>query len=204
MDIKQKFIEGVNEWVASLKDNIVKGEEKKKTVNHCVVIAKKIVKTKIDNISVRIRIFYQLGFDSEREFSISIEDELIFWDIGNNCGFLIGEDENVFINTKTVEELYEKIVELKNYKYCNITGNFVKELSSNKMMEALDVILDNEKKECSVCLSTVGDSQKLKCCHFLCHHCRHEMLRKKNKKCPLCRDENLDEDGDNSDEEDDE
>jgi hypothetical protein len=197
-DAKQLFIEGVNEWVVSLKDATEKAEKKRSEGNpHCLSIGKKSIETKIDDVSVEIDISYSLEhMSNEKEFSIHITDNFIYWShCGSNYSFLIGEGENAdsFVKCETVEELYEKIVEIKKYKYCNKTGNFLKDLTSDKMMEALDIILDNEKKECSVCLKTVGNTQKLKCGHFCCRQCRHEMLRRKNKKCPLCRDENLNE-----------
>jgi hypothetical protein len=192
-DAKQLFIEGVNEWIGKYADSIEKVKEriKDKNTDYWNIICKTDkVKLTVDGIELDMDIEYVLDKfcgEYKTKFSINLRDRHIM--SIQNC-----DEEPLHLREQgfsfSVEELYENIEKLKSAKYDKMKGQFrVNENKNAEMNELLRSMFDNDK--CCVCLDFVGEREKLICGHHCCRQCRHQMLKKKDKKCPLCREKNI-------------
>jgi hypothetical protein len=206
-DAKQIFVDCINEWIGKYADSIeeVKERIKDKDTDYWNKICKTDkVKLTVDGIELDMDIVYILDKfcgEYKPKFSINIRDRHIM--SIQNC-----DEEPLHLHgdgySFSVEELYERIQKLKSAKYDKMTGQFrVNETKNTKVNELLRSMFDTDK--CCVCLDNVGDCETLMCGHYCCRQCRHQMIKKKNKKCPLCRKKNIQfwDNSDSSDEEDD-
>ena len=141
---------------------------------------------RIDNIDVRLKISFYPDFIYvhllDRHLYESYTTDVYF--STNTKKFDINEED---IN-ETYLQIYDYLEQLKNYKYCNINSEF------RNLPIQYDGILDEifgVENKCCVCLENVGIEEHLICFHKICRHCRHKMIRKNNKKCPICRKKNL-------------
>jgi hypothetical protein len=198
MDAKQQFIEAMNEWVANCEGDLKKEIERlKNRKTECPFDYNNTVSSTvpttimIDGIDVKLHINYMVDKKYEEyttKFSVETYDthfkEVDTFD-EQGLYFLNGDIGGGIV--ETIEELYDLMEMIKNAKYCKIQSNFLlKQKKSYKIDNVLRGFFNVDKK-CSVCMDDVGDGEKLICSHFCCRQCRHEMLRKKDKKCPLCR-----------------
>jgi hypothetical protein len=222
MDAKQQFVKYINEWINST-ENIDKFELFKNNVNeikrdtyNTSVCQTEEISISVDGINVDMVICY--AFDKIREeikpkFTIKLKDSNIYEE--NCCNYetlFIKNDEDATCGISfSAEELYNKIEQLKNAKYNKIKGCFYIKEKSSKNIDNILREMFNCSNKCSVCFDFVGECEKLICNHYCCRQCRHTMLKKKDRKCPICRRKNIelykeyqDDEDDEDDDEDDE
>jgi hypothetical protein len=156
-------------------------------------------KTKIDEIDLQIIIMYEvikLTMDKKEVYGYKLIVS------SNYIDYIPSYHEYKFITQsyEDIPELYKAIETLKDMKWCKISGAFTSDEIMNKNREFRNVMSDLfELNKCSVCLDHC--EELLNCDHILCMKCRSHMLKKKNKKCPICRNPCLHRDGESGEEE---
>jgi hypothetical protein len=121
--------------------------------------------------------------EEKREFEVSIEDFYIIDEDGDNQPIKFADNNGT---CETIEEVFDMFYKLKRSTYCKITSKLVFDKSLISFDVAVRGMLE-DIETCSVCMDNVGRGEKLVCGHYCCRQCRHQMLRKKDRKCPLCR-----------------
>jgi hypothetical protein len=172
----------------------------------------------IDEIKINVMMYIE-----NKKFIVTFFDEYLM-DAGyNSYNYRFYFNDSKFNkNAKRAYELFvfEKeemwdmcdfFITIKDFKYNKIESRFErfdieKEKIKNEFNETITELFNSFEK-CSVCLDIIGDDEKVGCGHGVCKKCCQEMLKRKNKRCPICRKKSLmfvfekDESDDESDEE---
>lgn len=123
---------------------------------------------------------------SRDRYRITLESDVII--VEETCDDL--EFQSYYPQLSEIKEILKNI---KTYKWNKITGVFDNPESIDNdrdIYKIIDEEIGFDVDKCPVCLERC--KEKLKCGHTLCMKCRVKCIKKKNKRCPICRDLNLD------------
>ncbi len=163
------------------------------------------IKTKIDDIDVIISIEYNENTkDDIKYFKLQIKDNCISticYSVYNHNFYNEYEKQYKYTshydfninNEDEMNNFWNLVKRLKKYKYNKIKSVFEPEDKielHKKYNDSVEYLFDIDC--CSVCNDSVGEYERIKCNHFLCKKCAHQMIKRKNRKCPICREKCVD------------
>jgi hypothetical protein len=158
------------------------------------------IKTIIDDIFLNIVIYHMKGRKDDVDlFKIMIEDEYMVYDhcyTSYSYTFYIGDKDEEYMpykhyevnNDDEMDKFWNLLKKIKTYKYNKVLSRFEpNEIieSTTKYNESINYLF--EQNICVVCNDMVGEEEITLCNHNLCKKCLNNMLKKKNRKCPICR-----------------
>ncbi len=167
MDHKTEFIKGIQ-------TRISRGHE--------------YIDTKIDDLHVKIEIYKLNG-----KIVISIHDRFLY--TPNNIYYheFYGVDGDYTynqyfeMNDEGFNQMWDFIQKLAGYKYNKLFSRFdPPEIieSGRRYYESIQHVFNMTK--CEVCTDILSEYEKIGCGHNICKKCAQDMIKKKNRNCPLC------------------